>query len=157
MSAVFGRLRTLFSRLGDGRRKEKLHDLQIETGFDYHPSGLLQDVALRGLYMSTSHHCRDWMHCVLRDGVGNTGVGLLIHRMRSVDIIVSMLQTFLGNCSLAQTHGKVNIDWLAERRVKEASVSSFASCMLSIIPLLSMFVVHCGVEHLLLAEVACLE
>ena len=90
-SMVDGVQRVGEHHLSTGTGKTKLDDLQKETGFNYHPDGLLQTIELHDLYSPSNHHYRDWMHTLLQDGVANTEVGLLIQRMRANNITISML------------------------------------------------------------------
>ena len=149
-------------RVGDhftstGVGKTKLENLEKETGFNYHPRGLIQTTELRDLYSPTNHHYRDWMHIMLQDGVANTEVGLLVKRMMANDITISMLQTFFDGCNLAATHGKVQAAWIAPSRIKQTTIKSFSSYMLAIVPVIYMFMVHYGVGSILPAEFDCFE
>ena len=67
--------------------------LEEERGFNHRLGGLLQDRALHGSHPPTQHHCRDWGRVMVQDGVANTEVGLLIHRLEAINISTQMLQS----------------------------------------------------------------
>ena len=83
------------------------------------------------------------MHTLVGDGIANTEVGLLLHHLKDqCGVSLSMVQEFCNQCKLPQMHGKFHVEWLRDSRLKSASLSSFASTMLSIIPLLALFLEH---------------
>ena len=87
------------------------------------------------------------MHTLVGDGVANTEVGLLLHHLKeSCGVSLKMVQEFCRQCQLPQMHGKFNVEWLRDSRLKSSTLSSFASTMLSIIPLLALFLDHYEVK-----------
>ena len=121
-----------------------LDRLTTEIGYNYQPHGLLMDVGFRGMYSPTRHHHKDWMHTIVSDGVGNWETGMLLQRMKScpANIMVSMVQRFMMACILPHQRGKPNKEWLNDKRLREHNFASFASTMLTIIPIVTMFLDH---------------
>ena len=121
----------------------RIDSLVTDIGYHLEPAGILCDKELRDIYSPSNHHIRDWMHTLVGDGVANTEVALLIHHLKShANISLQMLQTFCKECKLPHMHGKFNVEWLKDTRLKAATLSSFASIMLSLIPLLALFLEH---------------
>ena len=121
-----------------------LNRLCSEVGFNIEPSGLIMDAELRSIYAPCVHHHRDWMHVIVQDGVSNWETAMLLHQMKScpANIDVSMVQRFMLQCVLPKQRGKPHPQWLNEARLKPSTVKSFASTMLSVISIVTMFLDH---------------
>jgi len=147
------RLHDSVGRVSNGRVLE----LQTATGFNVCEAGLLRDKTLRDIYSPTNHHLRDWMHTVVGDGIANTETGLVLHAMRAHKISLAMVQDFLVGCKLPQMHGKVQRDWLKESRLKGNTMSSFAGIMLTVVPIVALFLDYFNVKEYCPAEVQSYE
>ena len=93
------------------------------------------------------------MHTLVGDGVANTETGLMLHALKAQSISLNMVQEFFDRCTLPRMHGKVNSEWLKESRLKDHTLSSFAATMLSIVPIVSLFLDFYNVESLCPLEV----
>ena len=135
----------------------KLKTLQTELGFNHDPLGIVLDREMRSIYRSVEHQLVDRMHVYCQDGVANSEVACLLHRMAALDppITNDMVRTFISGCSLPKEHGKTNVDWLEPKRLRNNSLTAFASMTLSIVGCLSMFLALYGVAALLPLEVEC--
>ena len=139
------------------RTKGQVEALETVCGFNVCADGIMQDKAIRRIYSPVSHTLRDWMHMLSCDGLANTETGLLLHAMANVGITLEMVQTFFGECTLPQMHGKVSKEWVAPRRLKGATLSSFASIMLSVLPIMQLMLEHYNIASMLPQEVRCYE
>lgn len=135
----------------------KVKALETACGFNTAPEGILRDITLRGIYSPTNHHLRDWMHTLVGDGVANTETGLMLHALKAQSISLNMVQEFFDRCTLPRMHGKVNSEWLKESRLKDHTLSSFAATMLSIVPIVSLFLDFYNVKSLCPLEVESYE
>ena len=72
-----------------------------------------------------------------------------------VGCTLAMITTFVDECRLPQMHGKVSHEWLKPSRLKGTTISSFASIMLSIVPIIALFLEHYNVKSMSPAVVEC--
>ena len=85
---------------------------------------------------------------LVNGGVGNTQCALIIHEIAEQGIPLARPREFLAECILPKKFGKVSTAWLDQARVKEETLSSFASIMLTVIPILACFLTDCVQPHL---------
>ena len=139
--------------------KTKLEKLQTECGINYIPGSLLCADTLRDIYSPTKNHLRDWQHILCQDGLANTEVAMVLHRMQqsAAAITLEMVQSFVVKCTLPRAFGKMEKEWLGKRRLKPDTLSSFSSIMLLIIPTLYLFMQFYNIADLLPDEFACFE
>ena len=118
--------------------------LETEVGFHVEPAGLLMDIDLRSIYSPCDHHHRDWMHTIVSDGVANWETAGILHAMKScpANVHLRMVQTFMMKCVLPKQRGKAQPEWLADARLKAETMKSFASTMLTIISVMTIFLDH---------------
>lgn len=124
--------------------------LQQHYGLNYNPHGLLQDKCLRarGIYKPIDHTLRDWMHTLVSGGVANVHMGLLLHVLVASGITLESIGDHVMKYTLPKKHGKVQRTWITENRLKDDNLSSFASTMLSLVPILLCFLNECVAPHL---------
>ena len=84
------------------------------------------------------------MHTIVSDGVGNWETGMLLECMKScpAKITAAMVQHFMMSCTLPNQRGKPCKEWLNDQRMRQDNFASFASTMLSLIPIITMFLEH---------------
>jgi hypothetical protein len=123
--------------LAHNHHSEELKLREQLYGLKYIEDGLLYCRELRSIFRPVDHSIRDWMHMIVNGGVGNTQCASLIHELGEHGIPLSVTQAFLLECILPKKYGKVSSAWLNHARVKEETLSSFASIMLSVIPILA--------------------
>ena len=105
--------------------KTKLAKLQIECGINHVPGSLLCGETLRDIYSPTKDHLRDWMHTICQDGLANTEVAMVLHRMKQsrASITLEMVQSCIAKCYLPKAYGKMQAEWFAKRRFKQDTLS----------------------------------
>jgi hypothetical protein len=113
-----------------------------KVGFNHVPNGLLLDMSLRRLYKPMEHTLRDWQHTLVGDGVGNTLVAELITLIAQRGFTIDQVRAFLPLCHLPKKYGTVRAEWLSPNRLKHNTLSSFSSIVLSLVPLLQLFLAH---------------
>ena len=102
-------------------------------------AGLLMDVPLRTVFRPPQACIRDWMHCLVGDGVANTTIALMLHALMGRKIKPDVVQEFSLMCTLPHKYGKVDKTWFDRKRLKDSTIASFASIILSMIPILYLF------------------
>ncbi len=133
----------------------KFDKLQTELGFAYAPRGLLLDADLRQIYHPVEHSLRDWMHVMVGDGVANTEIACVLHTLKEHRMPYELVQEFSVKCNLPRKHGKVDKSWFAPARLRENTIVSFSSIILSMIPIMHMFLERFDVSSKLPDLVTC--
>jgi hypothetical protein len=122
--------------LGIGVFKE----LEITTGFNHDPHGILFDDGLRSIYKPAHHTIRDWMHTVAQDGLANTHIGYAMHALKDkIGIAPERITDFAGLCNYPSKWGKLDKMAFSPKRLKEKTIKSFASTVLTMIAVFHMF------------------
>jgi hypothetical protein len=116
-------------------------DLQQCLGLKYDPNGLLHDTHIRTIYKPVDHTLRDWQHTIVGGGVANVECARMLAALGAHRIGLDVVLNFLLQFKLPKVHGKVEASWLAKKRLgkKWKSLQSFSSPLLSLIPILAMF------------------
>ena len=135
-------------------------DLEQFLGLKYEPHGLLHDAHIRTFYKPVDHTLRDWQHTVVGGGVANVECARLLAAFKTHGITIAMISSFLSKFTLPKTHGAVDPNWVSKKRLgkKWKALQSFASSMLSIIPIIALFlceVVGDDVSHPLYEHMQC--
>lgn len=126
----------------------KLRELETDLGFNHIPQGLFQNEPLRSAVMPSKHFLRDWMHCIVGDGIGNWCAFNCVESLKTkLKIPLQDIQAYVQAIQLPKAFGKLSPSWLDKTRFRGGSLHSFASYMLSIIPALHMFLDAHGVEE----------
>ena len=114
---------------------------QTESGFNLVLEGILLDIDLRGIYKPVDHTIRDWQHTVCQDGVANTHVAALLHRLNErCGFNVDRVQSFSQLVKYPSGIGKLDKAAFAPSRLKAQTVTSFSSIMLTMVTVLHFFV-----------------
>lgn len=119
--------------------KTAFENLQTNVGFNLVPEGILLDHSLRRIYKPVDHCIRDYMHTVVGDGVANTLIAVCLHAAAVHGFALEHVQRFMSQCMLPSKYGKVHLNWLSKNRLKKNSLTSFASTVLTIVPIIHMF------------------
>ncbi len=155
---IFLMLDNLAAVVADGRSSQtKINKLQTELGFNHEPLGILMNMAMRHTYRPAEHQLTDWMHVFCQDGVGNTAVALILDRLSKARpaITNAMAQTFLDQCVIPIEHGKIKGEWIEPKRLKNNSLTAFASMLLSIVPCIALMLQMYDIAKQLPEEVEC--
>ena len=112
---------------------------EARVGFNLCLEGLLLDETLRGVYRPIDHTLRDWMHTLCSDGVANSICGETIHVLIKHGFALSVIREFMAEVTLPSKHGKTHQEWLRDSRVKANNLTSFATTLLSVVPILYLF------------------
>ncbi len=135
----------------------KFEALQTQLGFTFCPDGILGDMRLRSMYRPVDHAIRDWMHTLVGDGVANSCISGMLHDMKDANLKVEQVQTFSMLCQLPAKYGKVSDAWFAPRRLRDTTIASFASIVLSMVPILVLFIRKFDIREVLPSQVECFE
>ena len=119
--------------------KDAKKKLVTRFGFHVCPEGLLFDTSLRDIYRPVDHTLRDWMHCMVGDGVANSVLGEALQALRRCSYPLDKVRDFMMECNLPAKYGKANRDWLRDSRLKLHTLSSFAGIVLTLVPILYLF------------------
>jgi len=129
--AIIEDLRRAYRNLG----KTKFLKLETDLGFNYDPHGLLFDDGLRGIYRPGHHTIRDWMHTVGQDGVANTHIAECMHALKEQGgIHGDRVREFADLCKYPSKWGKLDKSAFSDRRLKDHTITSFASVILTMVP-----------------------
>ena len=121
---------------------------KTEVGFNHVPNGLLSDVSLRRLYMPVQHTIRDWQHTLASDGVGNTLIVEVVRLIGYRGYTADQVREFASLVVLPHKYGVVQTAWLAPARFKPDTLSSFSSIILTLVPVLMLFLNEfCKADH----------
>ena len=115
--------------------------LQQCLGLTINPDGLLHDHYIRTFYKPRDHTLRDWMHMLVNSRVANTEAAQLINALADRGIQISTISAYLMTFVLPRRNGRVDESWVSKKRMgkKRESLQSFSGIMLSIVPLLVVF------------------
>ena len=116
-------------------------DVVKSRGLKYEPHGLLWNLALRDVHRPIDHYLRDWMHILVSGGVANRQAVCLANALKAHHIPTSIIQTYSLEVTLPSKYGKVSPDWTAPARFEGNAFSSFASPMLTLVPIIGAFLV----------------
>ena len=120
--------------------KTRWENLCKEKGFNLEVEGLLMDVELRGLYRPVDHTIRDWQHTMVQDGVANTHVAALCHRLKEHGIGIERVQEFSQIVNYPSAYGKLDRSAFSPGRLKAQTIASFSSIMVTMVTVLHFFV-----------------
>ena len=114
-------------------------DMEKAYGIKYNPYGMMH--TMRRVYQPVSHTLRDWMHMLVSGGVANTQAALLLVLLMSFGVRLETVGAFVASVVLPWRHGKTSGTWVSRQRLGKTreSLASFASVMLSLIPILACF------------------
>ena len=122
-------------------RRLPIKKMQQSRGVKFVRRGLLFNKALRKIHRPIDHYLRDWMHIMVSGGTANSQTHALGKVMKKVKVPTSVLQTYSLEYTLPAKYGKVSKEWTAAARFKGTEFSSFASPMLSLVPIIGAFLV----------------
>lgn len=128
-------LRDLFATANATDRKKFV----TQYGFNHVPNGLLMDTTLRELFDPVDHTLRDWQHTLAGDGVGNSVAGETLQFMKGIGYRLASVRTFMMQCTLPSKYGKCCSEWLKDTRLKLHTLTSFSGIILTIIPILFLY------------------
>ena len=132
--------------------------LQKAYGLKYNPRGLLYNVRLRDVHRPTKHYIRDWMHIIVSGGVANTHMACLNTELRSHGLPTNVLQRFSMECVLPRQYGKVCESWTDAKRWSDFDFSSFASTILSLVPIVCAFLIdYIRPRHIVDRHIECFQ
>lgn len=114
--------------------------LETDLGFNYEPHGILLDKGLRDIYQPANHTIRDWMHTVGQDGLANSHIAMATHTIKSqMNIGLDHITDFAALCHYPSKWGKLDKSAFGEARLKNTTISSFASTILTMVVVFHMF------------------
>ena len=119
--------------------KSKFEEHETNRGFNLVLQGLLLDLTLRSLYKPVEHTIRDWMHTLCSDGVANSVCGEALQELGRYGFSLQVVRDFMAQVHLPSKYGKTHQDWLRDSRLKTHQLTSFASVILSVVPILYLF------------------
>ena len=130
--------------------------MQKARGLNYTPDGLLWNIALRDIHLPIDHYLRDWMHILVSGGAANAQLFALGKTLQGVGLPTSLIQKYSLEYTLPSKYGKVSKEWAAPARFGGKEFSSFASPMLTLVPIIGAWLVdHVRPLGILEAHVRC--
>jgi len=150
----------IFDRIKSAADKER-DILQQQLGMNYNADGILADAWIRTYYKPVDHMLRDWMHMLVSNGICNRELAFLIQALSAVGVTLGMVNQFVLKFKIPKRLGKVSPTWLSPKRLgnKKTNLQSFASTLVTLIPILVCFLLELvGTDplHPLVDHVACL-
>ena len=125
-------------------------------GLKYNESGLLFREDMRAIHKPSQHYIRDWMHILVSGGIANVELGLLLGELKRHHVPTSTVKEYAEEYILPKKYGRMPAGWLDHARVSEEYVSSFASQLLTIMPVILAFFIDCVAPNGIMAEhIAC--
>ena len=115
--------------------------LEQSLGLSYNPDGLLWDRHLRTIIRPVDNCIRDWMHTMVSGGVAGTEMSLLLQALKREGVKYEHVQQYAANFHLPHAHGKLDMSCFSANRISEDQLRAFASEQLSMIPIVSCFLV----------------
>ncbi len=129
---------TLQQMAADGQSYSEMEKL---TGLVYNPLGIIYDLSLRHVHKPINSYIRDWMHILVSGGVANSQMIGLKDALKEAGVPMSAVRDYSVQWTLPKQHGKVSPTWLDDARFEGDSFSSFASYLLTLIPIIGAFLV----------------
>ena len=124
----------------------KFKQLETDIGWNCVPDGLLADKSLRSVFQPTDHALRDWMHCCVGDGIANSEIAAVWWMLKANGVRENHLQDFSLKCILPREYGTVSKQWFSPARLRNNTVASFASIVLSMTPIVYMYLQVMGFD-----------
>lgn len=140
---------TLQQLAADGRSyslKEK------HLGLNYNPLGLIYDTSLRDVHKPIDSYIRDWMHVLVSGGVANSQMIGLKDALKETGIPMTVVRDYSVQWTLPKQYGSVSATWLEDARFEGDSFSSFASYLLTLIPIIGAFLIDIVRQHNVIDE-----
>jgi hypothetical protein len=96
-------------------------------------------MTLRTLFKPVDHTIRDWTHIMVGDGVGNSVLGYALQALKKFNYPMQSVRDFLAECRMPSKYGKARPEWLKDSRLKLTTLTSFSGIILSIVPILYLY------------------
>ena len=68
----------------------QLEQLEVRSGINYNPHGLLGDAQLRAVIDPIKHYIRDWQHSICSNGVGSLEIAAVMRALKDVGIPIRL-------------------------------------------------------------------
>jgi hypothetical protein len=121
---------------------KSLGDPEKHLGLVYNAEGLLWDKSLRTVHKPIEGYIRDWMHILVSGGVGNSQMMGIKDALKDAGVPMSVVRDYSVGWVLPKQYGKVSKSWLDDARFESGeSFTSFASYLLTLIPIVGAFLV----------------
>ena len=133
-----------------------IKETQTSRGLKYCPYGLLSNIRLRAIHRPIDHYLRDWMHILVSGGTGQAQLFALGKTLCRARLPTSIIQTYSLEYTLPSKYGKVSPAWTDKARFEGKDFSSFASPMLTLVPIIGAYLVdHVRPLGILEAHIQC--
>jgi hypothetical protein len=117
----------------------KFAALETDLGLNYNPDGLMFDDELRKCYLPANHMLRDWMHTLGQDGVANTHIACAIYALDESGVPPERIINFAELCRYPSKWGKLDKWAFSPKRLRDETIVSFASTILTMVPVFHLF------------------
>ena len=87
------------------------------------------------------------MHVTVSGGATNVQTGILLEELKDRGVPTRLVNQYAVSCVIPKKYGKVSPSWLDNARMKDEYLSSFASVLLSLMPIVHAFCIDCVVVH----------
>ena len=120
-------------------------EMETSRGVKYNRHGLLLNKALRKIHLPIDHYLRDWMHILVSGGTANAQMHAVAKALKIENVPTSIIQKYSTEYTLPAKYGTVSKEWTATARFSGKEFNSFASPMLTLVPIIGAFLVdHCS-------------
>ena len=125
-----------------------------QLGLTYEPNGILWDTRLRTTHLPIDSYIRDWMHIFVPGGVANGEIYGVVRALKQHGMPLKLLSDYAMECTLPSKYGTVFPTWLAPARFddKQKEIHSFASYLLTLIPIIACFLQDMVLPHGIMQE-----
>ena len=86
------------------------------------------------------------MHCCVGDGIANSETAAVWWMLKANGVRENHLQDFSLKCILPREYGTVSKQWFSPTRLRNNTVASFASIVLSMTPIVYMYLQVMGFD-----------
>lgn len=132
--------------------------LEIAFGLNYNERSLFFNDALRPILRPVDNMLRDPMHMIVNNGFANIEIARMCVELKEVGIEADLVTEYAMQFTLPRRLGKVQKVWFSEHRNSSDSNSSFASEILTMVPILCCFLVDMVLPRgILIANIRCFE
>ena len=130
------KVQRLVDRLIEGTDR---HDVEMQSGINYNPLGVLFCPELRNIVRIGDHYIRDWQHTLASHGCMSAQVGGVMAALKKLNIPWVESEAFSQKCHEPKSAKTFNSELFSSKYVEKEYVKAFAGEMLSMVPRLFLF------------------
>ena len=121
--------------------KKQFETLEKDLGVIHSEHNLFHDKYLRTILNPLNNCLRDWMHCLVGNGMANTHVAYAMHTLKDHGVTSTLVSEYAEKFHMPRKLNKVKGEWFSDAHVKEDTVHLFAGEILGMVAILHCFFV----------------